>query len=337
MTQLVLLAHSREVEYHRAIFAVLSFWAGHKDPTTSAVQAVVFTDQPAFFEFYLAGLPVRYEQLTAESLAAMQQPHGYVHRVKPAILAQVSQRYPQDELLFIDSDTFFYKLPDQLLQQLVAGTAFLHQREYTLAEAVGVYAAFGQAHFPKKLLELVATSRFNVAGTEVQFQPEQYSWNSGVVGLPAAMAALLPDVLRVLDELYVGTGWFTCEQIAFSLVLQTQATLHACDDYLVHYWGKRQKHLMDEHLSQLLTGPFGQLSLTERLAQVRRLVPRWRRAIELDRLREGALYAFTQGQAVAGLKYAAKFWFIAPFSGKLAKDVWRLVRKKTQPPQKQLA
>lgn len=337
MTQLVLLAHSREVEYHRAIFAVLSFWAGYKDQAAPAVQAVVFTDQPAFFELYLTGLPVRYEQLTAESLAAMQQPLGYVHRVKPAILAQVAQRYPQDELLFIDSDTFFYKLPDQLLQQLVAGITFLHQREYTLAEAVGVYAAFGQAHFPKKLLELLATTHFKVAGAETQFHSEQSAWNSGVVGLPSVATALLPDVLGVLDALYAGTGWFTCEQIAFSLVLQTQRTLHACNDYLVHYWGKQQKYLMDKCLSELLTASFGQLSVVERLTQVRQLVPRWRRAIELDRLHEGALYAFTQGQAVAGLKYAAKCWFIAPFSGKLAKDVWRLLRKKTRPRHKQLA
>ncbi|RZK98461.1 MAG: hypothetical protein EOO62_26490, partial [Hymenobacter sp.] len=114
MTQLVLLAHSREAEYQRAIFAVLSFWAWHKGRATGAVQAVVFTDQPAYFEPYLAGLPVRYELLTTARLAAMQQPHGYVHRVKAAILAQVAQACPQDELLFIDSDTFFVALPDLL-------------------------------------------------------------------------------------------------------------------------------------------------------------------------------------------------------------------------------
>ncbi|RZK24769.1 MAG: hypothetical protein EOO56_00170 [Hymenobacter sp.] len=337
MTHLVLLAHSREVEYRRAVFAVLSFWAWHKGRATGAVQAVVFTDQPAFFEPYLAGLPVRYELLTAGSLAAMQQPQGYVHRVKPAILAQMAQAHPQDELLFIDSDTFFTSLPEALLQQLMGGTTFLHKREYRLTEAVDVYAAFGQAHFPKKLLEVLSSQRFEVAGAAVQFKPEQYSWNSGVLGLPALSAARLPDVLRVLDELYAGTGWFTCEQVAFSLVLQTQAVLRPCDEYVFHYWGQRQKQLMDGRLHPLIGQALADLPLAERLAQVRQLVPRWQRVMELDRLREGALYAFNQGQLVAGLKYAVRAWFLAPLSGRLFKDIWRLLRKKTPAPQEQLA
>ena len=337
MTQLVLLAHSREVEYQRAIFAVLSFWAWHKGRATMPVQAIVFTDQPTYFEPYLAGLPVRYELLTAACLAAMQQPHGYVHRVKAAILTQLAQACPQDELLFIDSDTFFVALPDLLLQQLAAGTTFLHKREYTLTEAVGVYATFGQAHFPEKLLEVLARRRFEVAGAEVQFRPQQVSWNSGVLGLPAASAALLPDVLRVLDELYADTGWFTCEQIAFSLVLQAQTTLRPCDEYIFHYWGKRQKQLMDEHLSTLISAPLSQLPLAERLAQVRQLVPRWQRTIELDRLREGALYAFGQGQLVAGLKYGVKAWFIAPLNFRLAKGLWLSLRKKAPLSEEQVA
>ncbi|RZL13071.1 MAG: hypothetical protein EOO62_09260 [Hymenobacter sp.] len=330
MTQLVLLAHSREAEYHRAIFAVLSFWAWHKGRATGPVQAVVFTDQPAFFAPYLSGLPVRYELLTPARLAAMQQPHGYVHRVKAAILVQVAQTYPQDELLFVDSDTFFIALPDLLLQQLAAGATFLHKREYTITEAVGVYATFGQAHFPTRLLEVLASRRFEVAGAAVQFQPEQVLWNSGVLGLPAAASALLPDVLRVLDELYLATNWFTCEQIAFSLVLQAQTTLRPCDKYVFHYWGKRQKQLMDERLPLLLS-ELRALPLAERLAHVRQLIPRWQRTIELDRLHEGALYAFAQGQLLAGLKYGVKAWLIAPLNFKLAKGLWWSARKKARP------
>jgi hypothetical protein len=330
MTHLVLLAYGRPTEYHRAIFAALSFWAWPPNRAQALMQAVVFTDQPALFVPYLAGLPVRYEQLTPASLAAMQQPHGYLHRVKAAILAQLAAAHPHDALLFVDSDTFFTAAPDALLQRLASGTAFLHQREYTLAEAVGVYAAFGQAHFPERLLALLAHRTFWVGGAEVRFQPTHYAWNSGVLGLPAATTPLLPDVLHLLDELYAGTAWFTCEQLAFSLALQTQTTLHACAEHVFHYWGQRQKALMDERLPGLLTEAFGRLPLPQRLRQVQQLIPLWRRAIELDRLHEGTLYALDQGQVLAGLKYAAKAWLTAPLSLTLPKHLWRRWRKKAR-------
>jgi len=331
MTHLVLLAYGRETEYHRAIFAALSFWAWQQRRAAGTpVQAVVFTDQPAFFGPYLAGLPVRYEHLTPASLAAMQQPHGYVHRVKAAILAQLAASHPHDALLFVDSDTFFTAAPDALLQRLAGGATFLHQREYTLAEAVGVYAAFGQAHFPERLLALLAQRTFRVGGAEVQFHPTHYAWNSGVLGLPPAATPLLPDVLHLLDDLYAGTEWFTCEQLAFSLALQTQTVLHPCTEYVFHYWGQRQKALMDGRLPSLLTEAFGHLPLPERLRQVRQLIPLWRRAIELDRLHEGTLYALDQGQMLAGLKYAAKAWLTAPLSLALPRNLWRHWRRKAR-------
>lgn len=331
MTHLVLLAYGRAPEYHRAIFAALSFWAWHQSrAATPPVQAVVFTDQPALLAPYLAGLPVRYELLTPARLAAMQQPHSYLHRVKAAILAQLAAAHPHDALLFVDSDTFFTAAPDRLLQRLVGGYSFMHQREYTLAEAVSVYAAFGQAHFPERLLALLAQRAFWVGGAEVRFRPAQYAWNSGVLGLPASATALLPDVLRLLDELYAGTEWFTCEQLAFSLALQTKTTLHPCAEYVFHYWGQRQKALMDERLPSLLTEAFSRLSLPQRLRQVRQITPLWRRAIELDRLHEGTLYALNQGRVLAGLKYAAKAWLTATLSLTLPKNLWRRWRRKAR-------
>ncbi len=329
MTQLVVLSYGRESEYRRAIFAVLSFWARYKGPTAE-VQTVIFTDQPAFFEPYLAGLPVRYELLTKAGLAAMQQPNQYVHRVKAVILGQLFEASPTDALLFFDSDTFFMASPDALVQQLAAGTTFMHKREYTLAEAVSVYAAFNQAKFPKKLLELLASRTFWVGGAEQQYGPDNYSWNSGVLGLPPHIGSLLPDTLQLLDDLYANTSWFTSEQIAFSLALPTRAQVLPSDQYVFHYWGQRQKVLMDELLQALINEAFSNMNLGQRLERTRQQVPRWQRYIELDRLREGALYAFNQGQTAAGLKYALKAWVAAPLNGAFAKDVWQVLRRKAR-------
>jgi hypothetical protein len=325
MTKLILLSYGRDMEYRRAIFAALSFWSWYRGPQAE-VQTVILTDNAAFFEPYLMGLPVRYELLTKDSLAAMQKPHGYVHRVKGVILQQLAAAQPDDSLLFFDSDTFFISSPDAFVKQLAAGTTFMHKREYTLAEAVEIYAAFNQAHFPKKLLELLATRTFKIGGAERQFAPTDYSWNSGVLGLPPRAAALLPDTLRLMDDLYSSTGWFTSEQIAFSLVLPTLGQLLSSDQYVFHYWGQRQKVLMDDLLEAFVAKSLSCVPLPQRLAQVRQQVPKWQSYIELDRLREGALYSLKQGELIAGLKYAAKAWLAAPLSGAFAKDVWQILR-----------
>lgn len=324
MTRLLLLAYGRQAEYQRAIFAALSGWAWQPE---LPLAATIFTDQPGAFTPYLAGLPITYQLLTPEILTALQGPSQYIHRVKAAVIAQAFQRHPAEELLFVDSDTFFITAPEPLLRLLASGTPIMHQREYTLAEAVTIYAGFNEAHYPQKLLSLLASRTFRLGAEQVRFHPGQSSWNSGVLGLPRALAPLLPDILALLDALYAGTGWFTSEQLAFSLALQADPALplRSSDDYVAHYWGKRQKMLMDTLLNQQLTSAFSGLSLAERLRRVRQLVPRWHRQVQLDRNREDALYAFSQGQLTAGVKCTAKALLGNPLNARFARELVQML------------
>ncbi|OON67584.1 hypothetical protein [Hymenobacter sp. CRA2] len=325
MQYLVLLSYGREAEYRRALFAALSFWARYRGPQ-QAVRTLVFTDCPAFFEPYLAGLPVDYVPLEVEQRRAMQGPHHYVHRVKVAVLDEVQQVYPGRSLLYCDSDTFFQSDPGPLLRWLAAGTAFMHQPEYTFEEAPGIYASFDQAEYPRRFLELIAGCTFRVAGRARQLLRTQQAWNSGVLGLPATAAPLLPDVYALTDAFYAATGWFTAEQLAFSVALPLQFPLLRSDQYVFHYWGPRQKELMDARLAHLLTATFAHLPLPARLAAVRPLTARWRRQLELDRMREGALYAFGKGQLLTGARYAAKALLQAPLDLSFPRQVLHTLR-----------
>jgi hypothetical protein len=327
MPRLLLLAYGRETEYCRAIFAALSCWAWQP---RQAVAATIYTDQPAFFEPYLAGLPVEYRLLTTEYLAELRGPQQYVHRVKAQLIAQAFTQYAEEEILFVDSDTFFLTSPDNLLQTLAAGQPVMHQREYQLAEAVGIYAEFNQAKYPKRLLELLAQRRFTLAGAEVQFHPTHSCWNSGVLGLPRTVAPLLPDTLYLIDELYAGTGWFISEQLGFSLALQARGPVQPCDRAVYHYWGQPQKQLMDKLLASKLSPAFAAQPLAERLRQVRQLVPQYRRQLELDKAREGALYALRRGRVAAGVKYAAKALLINPLDTRFVREVLRALHRQAR-------
>jgi hypothetical protein len=314
MQHLVLLSYGRESEYRRAIFAALSFWANYQGPR-QAVSTVIFTDDAAFFRPYLAALPVEYVQLDADRRRAMHGPHDYVHRVKIGILDEVMHRYPRHDVLYIDTDTFFEADPAPLLGQLAAGTAFMHKPEYQLAEAVGVYAGFepAVAACPPRFLALLGSRTFRVLGRERRFTGAQLGWNSGVLGLPADAAGLLPDVFRLTDEFFAGSGWFTSEQLAFSLALPLVLPLRRCDESVFHYWQPGQKQRMDALLARLLTLAFSRQPLPMRLGAVRAQLGRFRGACELATLREGARYAFGKRRWLSAARLGLKAMLHAPF------------------------
>ncbi len=327
MTRLLLLAYGRRTEYARAVFAALSAWA-FAPAGYGQLAAVVFTDQPDAFVSYLAGLPVDYQLLTESRLAELRGPRHYVHRVKACVIAQASRDYPGDKLLFIDSDTFFVAAPGPLLHGLAVGQPYLHQPEYTLAGAVGVYAAFQQAHYPRRVLALLAERSFKVGSATVRFSPGQLAWNSGVVGLPAALTTLLPDTLALLDALYEGSEWFVSEQLAFSLALQTVSPIEPAAAYVYHDWGQAQKALADDLLAAELTPAFAAEPLPTRLHRVRQLVPAWYERLELHKTQQDALYALSHGDYAGGMKCAAKAWLAAPFDTGFARGLLRVLRQR---------
>ncbi|GAB2778601.1 hypothetical protein HNQ93_001627 [Hymenobacter luteus] len=313
MKNFVVLSYGRRNEYQRAVFAVLSFWAWYGGDKAE-VQTIIYTDNPDYFRPYLAGLPVQYELLTPGRLTHMRGAAQYLHRVKAVILEHVFAVFPAHDVLYADTDTFFTTDPAGLLARLAPGTSFMHQPEYRLQDAVRVFAAFGQQQYPERFLELLESAVFEVAGQPARFYSRQVAWNSGVLALSHQQASLPPDIRQVMDTFFEHTAWFVSEQLAFSLVLQHQTQLLSARPVVCHYWGRRQKRLMDEQLSILLRENFTQSLLAERLQCVQHLTLQWQRQVEVDRLREGSLYAFANRQPRAGIKYALKSLFKAPFS-----------------------
>ena len=329
MINLVLLSYGRETEYLRATCAALSFWARYAGARAD-VRTVIFTDNPTALQPYLAGLPIAYKCLSDSELVGMKGPQQFVHRVKVAIIDRTFREYPSDTVLYLDSDTFFTAGPRPLLAALLAGRIFMHQYEYTIAEAVGIYAGFKQEDYPRKAIARLESHPYHLGMTAVQFHQGYHNWNSGVLGLPPAVAAVMPDVYTLTDDLYANSGWIISEQLAFSLVLQAHTKLQPCSRYVYHYWGSGQKTLMDTLLRRVLNEHFSCLPLAARLARVRQLVPQWQRQLALHKIQEGALYAFAQGQLHAGLKYAAKALLADPLDVKFAKQLYLLLRNEAR-------
>ncbi len=330
MTRHLILGYGRDTEPQRILFSALSFWAWYEGDRSEA-QTIIFTDRPEFFAQHLTGLPVECRNLTPEVLTELRGPQQFAHRIKVAIIEQVFSDHPGDNVLYCDSDTFFVKAVAPLLQKLQPGFSFMHTPEHRLADAVAIWTSFvprNQEKDVKKFMKLIDGKEFAFGGKRQKFQESQMMWNAGLLGLPSAAAALMPGVMDLTEAFYEGSGWVMSEQVAFSLALQLGTELLPGDDYLFHYWGQRQKVVMDSMLATLTTQLPTTLPVAKRLAKVRALTSAWRRAVQADEARQAALLAFSRGQVMAGVKQAAKVLLANSFDVAFAKESVTALRGK---------
>lgn len=296
---LVLLSYGAESEYRRAIFCVFSFlsWC---EPDKKNTHIIIYTDKTEFFESYLEGINVEYILLTPGLMQKMLAGTSYIHRRKVAVINLTFEQFPGDDLIFLDSDTFFTGNASILLNGFDTQESFMHKREYNFKEGLSLFSSFNQGHFPQAFINYIKNREFKINGTSEVFSEDDYSWNSGVLGLSKDFAIYLPDVFKLTDEFYANSDWFISEQLAFSLILQRKTKITATEEFICHYWGKRQKVLIDNLLGKLFV-KYKSVNLIDR-KEIRSLTRKWKSKVEVDQIMEQAIIALTHGSWRYGIK-----------------------------------
>ena len=140
---LLLLTFGDNTDNHQqAVFAALSFM---RDPHIRRV--LVVTDRPDFYRWLCGternallteeggedasgerGMAAAVEILpiTAETLSAWQGPQQFFWRIKIQAVAMAVRQYPDQHLLYVDSDTFLAGSLAGMVRQLDAGAACMH-------------------------------------------------------------------------------------------------------------------------------------------------------------------------------------------------------------------
>ncbi|RQO69619.1 hypothetical protein DBR43_16230 [Pedobacter sp. KBW06] len=296
---LVLLSYGRISEYQRAIFSILSFYSWSDEADLKKVRTIVYTDDPSFFRKHLSHIEIEYVMLTNELLMEMLGDSDYIHRRKVGVIDLTFKKYPAGHLLFIDSDTFFIGNPAKILNGFSTGTSFMHKREYNFEEGLQFFSAFNQGKYPKAFINYISDRDFVVNGKTERFSKHDYSWNSGVLGLNAAFSACIPDVFKLTDEFYVNSQWFISEQLAFALVLQKTTAIVPTEELVLHYWGKRQKVLMDAFIGDLFPDQINEL---KEKSYFRSLTYKLKKNVEDDLVLEQAVLALSQKHWKYGLR-----------------------------------
>ncbi len=236
----LLLVFGKRISYHyEALFAIESILAH----STNAPKIHIYTDAPEFYKFIESKITIHL--INPDLIREWKGPYNCPWREKMKTVQDLSLKYPDEPLLYLDSDTFAYRSFDEFEQFITNGQAFMHLKETVLSKAPNKTG--------RRLWSEVHGQTY--AGVKV---PENVAmWNAGVLGLPVnKQKETIETAIRICDELCEKQvkSWLI-EQFSWSLALQTMHNLHPANAFIGHYWGNKdqwdnaiQQHLLSSHL-----------------------------------------------------------------------------------------
>lgn len=210
-----------KLDYHlQAYLSIRSFQKQMADDD----QIFVVTSRPEYYNHaHVTTLDV-----TDEEIEAWKGPHHFFFRVKIKAMELLASRYPNQHILYLDSDTFLYGSLDVLRQRLDNGNGMMHIREGHPSKMKG-----GSL----KLWNTVKGHTY--AGITLGERHDM--WNAGVVAvskdrLDQVIATSLTICDGMLDD---GGDCFILEQYAQSVSMNELTQLMPSDDCIGHFWATK--------------------------------------------------------------------------------------------------
>jgi len=240
----------------------------------------VYTDQPADFRDLDGAAEIVPVDRALER--RWRGPWGFLYRMKPKVLEDLSRRHPADPILLLDADTYWTGEVGSAFARIAEDSAVMHAREYFVG-------TLGTPQI-RNLRSRMRRARFRGAPVDV----EAWMWNSGAVGLHPAHAPIIGEWIDYLDEVHPLNRKPIVEQFAISWLLQRRVDrLEPCDDLVVHYWADKARHLAEirstlARLQGMAPGEVAEVLRGDPL-RVRGAPPARRRDTLLQRVRESVL------------------------------------------------
>ncbi len=184
----------------------------------------VLTTKPEYYRH----AQVEVLPITEQQIEEWKGPHHFFFRVKILALDYLCRRFPEQHLLYLDSDIFLYGSLATLRQQLNQGKGLMHIREGHPSKMRG-----GSL----KMWKIVGGRAYS--GITLNSQHDM--WNAGVTGIPANRAKqVIATSLALCDGmLNDGAKTFVLEQYSTSISMKENTQLTAAAEHIGHYWGNK--------------------------------------------------------------------------------------------------
>lgn len=210
--------------YHQqAAFASLTFLQQMEEDDN----IVIITDHPEYYNLFQD--KIQTIQVNAAQLQEWRGKHDYFWRIKIAAIQYVHTQFPEQDLLYIDTDTFLFGKLITLKRALIIGNTLMHVKELEISKM--------KAKTGKVMWNQLRDKYY--AGILVDQHTAM--WNAGVVGLPKDDAnAILEDALTICDQMCAEeVRPKLIEQLSLSMALNKNGKLTPANAHIGHYWGNK--------------------------------------------------------------------------------------------------
>jgi hypothetical protein len=223
MNILYLVFGNEQLYHSQAYFSICTF-LNQMDVTD---RVLVMTDAPDFYSRF--GDKVQIINVSLTQIRQWRGKYDFVFRAKIKAIEYACQLYPDESVMYLDSDTFLFNDLKLLNKKLIH--PIMHIREGLLSEL--------KSKTIQKLWQTVKNSE--LAG--VQIQSKHAMWNAGVVGIPAGKGSEITNLaLNICDEvLEKRIGKWIVEQFSFSVVMSEKGDLQAAEPFIGHYWSNKDE------------------------------------------------------------------------------------------------
>lgn len=219
----------------QTLFSIISLLK--KLPASSHAKAMVYTDQPIYFEKFLQAHPqVEIVSIPYNQFVKWRGAIDFVHRVKLEVLRNAGQRF-DGNLIYLDGDTYFTADPSSLGTQIDDNNSLMHIAESRLGD--------GRDPLTKKICKFAKKNQFEVGGTRVPLSESTVMWNAGVIGVSQKNKSLFNEMIELTDKMFVVYPKHVIEQLAVSIMLCWKTKVHACDNVIYHYWNQKPEYQLE--------------------------------------------------------------------------------------------
>lgn len=235
--------------YHvQAYLSIRSFQMQMKEED----RIIIMTTNPEFY----ADKKVEIISITDSTIKKWEGKHAFFWRVKMKAIEYVTNLYPNEHLLYLDTDTFLYGSLEEMRSTLDKGIGMMHLNEGHPSKMM------------TKSLRMWKQIKGHTYGN-VTIGMNHNMYNAGVVAIPKdKLRSVCSKAIAICDDmLNENVERIVIEQYSLSIALYELTNLKECDKYIAHYWGNKTE--WEALIYELIAkAHMKQLSFEEELAQI---------------------------------------------------------------------
>lgn len=242
-TVVVYQAYGRDDILKQNLFSIVSLFKKHEG-LPGIHKILIYTDRPDFFQKFLGDQDIiQYEHMNSERLEKWRGQIQFVHRVKIEMLKHAAQLFQNNNLFYMDGDTYFTQDPANIFARINHEHSYMHESENVIEQ--------GRDPLSKKITKFLKKNDFNIKNRVIKIPTSTTMWNAGVLGFSPGFFKDLDSVLIFTDQSYGKYQKHVMEQLAFSFFLAQKTDIANAQKEIHHYW--RQKDDYNQVISEFLS------------------------------------------------------------------------------------